>query len=312
LAKRMETRRLHLETPVIDSVPLTRCVGQRVWLKMEAFQPIGSFKIRGIGFACQRYLEAGCRGFVSSSGGNAGLAVAYAGRQLGVPVTVVVPLSTPERARSLIRDQGAEVVVFGQSWQEAHDRAQTMLDEDVAYLHPFDDPLVWEGHASLVTETLGSELEIDTVVLSVGGGGLLCGVAEGLQAVGRPDISVVTAETVGADSFSQSVQAGRLVELERISSVATSLGAKEVAAKALEVSSQFKVVPRVVSDQEALDACLQFADDHRVVVEPACGAALALAYKGEGVLRQGGNILLIVCGGAGISYRELVELRRAI
>jgi L-serine/L-threonine ammonia-lyase len=312
LPKGMEIRRLHIETPVIDSVPLTRLVGQQVWLKMEALQPVGSFKIRGIGFACQRHVESGCRGFISSSGGNAGLAVAYAGRQLGVPVTVVVPLSTPERARSLIRDQGATVVVLGQTWQEAHDRAQTMLDEGAAYIHPFDDPLIWEGHASLITETICSRFEVDTVVLSVGGGGLLCGVAEGLHAVGRPDITVVTAETAGADSFSQSVHAGRLVTLERISSVATTLGAKEVAAKALEVSGQLKVVPCVVSDQEALDACLRFADDHRVVVEPACGAALALAYKGEGVLRQGGNILLIVCGGAGVSYRDLVELRESI
>jgi L-serine/L-threonine ammonia-lyase len=308
----METRRLHVETPVIESIPLTRRVGQRVWLKMEALQPTGSFKIRGIGFACQRHLESGCRGFLCSSGGNAGLAVAYAGRQLGVPVTVVVPVSTPERARSLIRDQGAAVVVFGQSWQESHDRAQTMLDEDIAYLHPFDDPLIWEGHASLIAETLPSGFEIDTIVLSVGGGGLLCGIAEGLHAVCRPDIAIVTAETVGADSFSQSVQAGRLVALERISSVATSLGAKEVAAKALEVSGELEVAPCVVSDREAVDACLQFADDHRVVVEPACGAALALAYKGERVLQQAGNVLLIVCGGAGVSYRDLVELRKAV
>ncbi len=308
----METRRLHIETPVIESIPLLRSVGQRVWLKMEALQPTGSFKIRGVGFACQRHLESGCRRFVSSSGGNAGLAVAYAGRQLSVPVTVVVPVSTPERARELIRDQGAAVLVHGQSWQEAHDHAQTMLDEDVAYIHPFDDPLIWEGHASLITETLASGPEIDTVVLSVGGGGLLCGVAEGLDAACRPDIAVVTAETVGADSFSQSLQAGRLVALDCISSVATTLGAKEVAAKALEVSGQFKVVPRVLSDREALDACLQFADDHRVVVEPACGAALALAYKGEGVLREAGNILLIVCGGVGVTYRGLVELRKTV
>jgi L-serine/L-threonine ammonia-lyase len=308
----MEARRLHVETPVIDSIPLERRVGRRVWLKMEALQPTGSFKIRGIGFACQRHLEYGCRRFISSSGGNAGLAVAYAGRQLGVPVTVAVPLSTPERARALIRDQGAEVVVFGKTWQEAHSHAQAMLDDGVAYLHPFDDPVIWEGHASLITETLSFGLEIDTVVLSVGGGGLLCGVAQGLQTACRPDISLVTAETVGADSFHQSVQSGRLVELERITSVATSLGAKKVAAKALEVSGQFKLASRVVTDQEALDACLQFADDHRVVVEPACGAALALAYKGEGVLQQARNVLLIVCGGAGVSYRDLVELRKAV
>jgi L-serine/L-threonine ammonia-lyase len=312
LPKRMEPRRLHVETPVIESIPLTRRVGQRVWLKMEALQPVGSFKIRGIGFACQRHVESGCRGFVSSSGGNAGLAVAYAGRQLGVPVTVVVPLSTPERARSLIQDLGASVVVFGQSWQEAHDQAQTMLDGDMAYVHPFDDPLIWEGHASLITETIRAGFDVDTVVLSVGGGGLLCGVAEGLHAVGRPDMAVVTAETVGADSFSQSVQAGELVQLERISSVATTLGAKEVAARALEVSGELEVAPRVVSDREALDACLRFADDHRVVVEPACGAALALAYEGDSVLKDAGDILLIVCGGAGVTYRDLVELRKGI
>jgi L-serine/L-threonine ammonia-lyase len=308
----MEARRLHVETPLIDSIPLARRVGRPIWLKMEALQPTGSFKIRGIGLACRRHLESGCRRFVSSSGGNAGLAVAYAGRQLGVPVTVVVPLSTPERARALIKDQGAEVFAFGKSWQEAHSHAQTMLDDGVAYLHPFDDPVVWEGHASLIRETLSLGLEIDTVVLSVGGGGLLCGVAHGLNAACRPDTTIVTAETAGADSFHQSVQSGRLVELERITSVATSLGARKVAAKALEISSQFKVTPRVVSDREAVDACLQFADDHRVVVEPACGAALALAYGSEAVLQKAGNVLLIVCGGAGVSYLELVELRKAV
>jgi len=304
-------RRLHVETPVVDSIPLTQCVGKQVWLKMEAAQPTGSFKIRGIGFACQRHAESGCKRFVSSSGGNAGIAVAYAGRRLGVPVTVVVPLSTAERARTLIRDQGAEVLVIGKSWQEAHDHAQTLLSQDVAYLHPFDDPLIWQGHASLITETLPSELEIDTIVLSVGAGALQCDVAQGLHEIEQPDITLVTAETVGADSFSQSVQAGELVELDRITSVATSLGAKKVAAQALEVCAQYTVVPRVVTDREALDACLQFADDHRVVVEPACGAALALAYRGEGVLQQGRDVLLIVCGGAGVSYRDLVELRQA-
>jgi L-serine/L-threonine ammonia-lyase len=308
----MDARPLHVETPVIDSIPLARRVGRPVWLKMEALQPTGSFKIRGIGFACRRHAEAGCRRFVSSSGGNAGLAVAYAGRRLGVPVTVVVPVSTPERARALIREQGAEVVVSGQSWEESHGHAQTMLGEGVAYLHPFDDPLIWEGHASIMTEALSSGLEIDTVVLSVGGGGLLCGVARGLQEMSRSDTTIVAAETVGADSFARSVRSGRLVALEQISSVATSLGAKRVAPRALEVSRELDVVPRVVTDRDAVEACLQFADDHRVVVEPACGAALALAYRGDGELQRGAGVLVIVCGGAGVSYGDLVELRKAV
>jgi L-serine/L-threonine ammonia-lyase len=303
---------LHLETPLIESLALSRRVSQRVWLKMEALQPCGSFKARGIGFACQRYVADGCRRLVSSSGGNAGLAVAYAGRRLGVPVTVVVPHTTAERARRLLRDEGVELVVFGQSWQEAHEHAQTLLDADAAYLHPFDDPLIWEGHASLVSEVFASALEPEAIVLSVGGGGLLCGVALGLEKAGRTNVTIVTAETVGADSFYQTVQAGGLVELERITSVATSLGAKKVARQALEVSRRFKVLPQVVTDREAVDACLRFADDHRVVVEPACGAALALAYNGVAVLREARDILLIVCGGAGLGYDDLRELRKAV
>src|SRR3954453_16207196 len=104
----MSAHRIHVGTPLIESLPLSRRVPGRVWLKMEALQPCGSFKARGIGFACQRYWEQGRKRFVSSSGGNAGLAVAYAGRQLGVPVTVVVLESTTTRAQELIRDESAE------------------------------------------------------------------------------------------------------------------------------------------------------------------------------------------------------------
>ena len=306
----MSVHRIHVETPLIESLALSRRVSGRVWLKMEALQPCGSFKARGMGFACQRYLEQGRKKFVSSSGGNAGLAVAYSGRKLGVPVTVVVPESTAERAKELIRDESAEVIVWGQSWQEAHQHALTLVDGEAAYLHPFDDPLIWEGHASLMDEVLAAGLEPDAVVLSVGGGGLLCGVAGGLQKVGLSKATIITSETVGAESFYKSVQAGELVELERISSVATTLGAKQVASQALEVSRNFKVTPHVVTDQEAIEACLLFADDHRIVVEPACGAALALVYKNVDALKEAEDILLIVCGGAGVNYGQLVELKK--
>src|SRR5690348_14238692 len=107
---------LHLHTPLVESDVLSRAAGRRVWLKLEALQPPGSFKIRGIGLACQTYRERGAQRFISSSGGNAGLAVAYAGRKLGVPVRVVVPTSSTERARELLAAEGAEVTVHGDSW----------------------------------------------------------------------------------------------------------------------------------------------------------------------------------------------------
>ncbi len=306
----MNIHRIYVQTPLLESLPLSRRVSRRVWLKMEALQPCGSFKARGMGFACRRYLEQGHKRFVCSSGGNAGLAVAYAGRQLRVPVTVVVPESTSERAKQLIRDESAEIIVWGQSWQEAHQHALTLVDGEAAYLHPFDDPLIWEGHASLIDEVLTTGFQPDAVVLSVGGGGLLCGVAEGLQKAGLSKVTIVTAETTGAESFYKSVQAGALVELERISSVATTLGAKQVARQALEVSRNFRVAPYVVTDRDAIEACLLFADDHRVVVEPACGAALALVYTNIDILKEFDDILLIVCGGAGVSYSELVKLKQ--
>ena len=277
-------------------------------LKMDALQPTGSFKIRGIGLACQRLHGAGCRRFVSSSGGNAGLAIAYAGRKLGVPVTVIVPESTRERARRLISEQDAEVFVFGQSWQEAHEHAQDLLDAESTYLHPFDDPVVWEGNATLIEEVLADAPDIDTIVVSVGGGGLLCGIAQGLRNAGRTDVKLVTAETRGADSFAQSVNAGGLVTLDKITSIATSLGAKTVAAAALAVANDFDVDACVVTDREAVDACLRFANDHRVIVEPACGAALALVYGNDAAVRHTQTLLTVVCGGSGVTYRDLSTL----
>jgi L-serine/L-threonine ammonia-lyase len=106
---------------------------------MEAMQPPGSFKIRGIGLACQEYAKRGALHFIASSAGNAGIAVAYAGRQMGVPVTVVVPETASERAKELIRQENAVIIVHGESWQEANDFAQSMVGERDAFLHPFDE-----------------------------------------------------------------------------------------------------------------------------------------------------------------------------
>ena len=269
---------LHIETPLIESIPLARGVQGKVWLKMEALQPTGSFKLRGIGHACQSYLAKGAKRFISSSGGNAGIAVAYAGRKLGVPVTVVVPQTTSAMAIEAIRQEKAEVFVRGKTWQEAHNSALQMMEEGSQYIHPFDDPLIWEGHATVIDEVSRSGLVPDVVVLSVGGGGLLCGVIQGLRRNDLAKVPVVAVETEGADSLSASLKAGRHLEIEDIKSIATSLGAKKVAKAAYEWCYQHPVISHVVSDREAVNACLRFALDHRILVEPACGASLAAVY----------------------------------
>ena len=299
--------KLHIETPLIESRAMSIITGRSIWIKLDALQPPGSFKIRGIGHACEIYLARGARRFVSSSGGNAGLAVAYAGRRLGVPVTVVVPESTTERAKELLELEEAEVIVHGISWQEANDFAQSLVGASEAFLHPFDDSLLWQGHATLVDEVFSSGLKPDAVVLSVGGGGLLSGVVEGLHRNGWRDIPVFAVETQGAASFHAAVRAGHTVELERITSVATSLGAKRICEKAFQWSKSHPIHSVVVSDQSALSACECFLADHRILVEPACGASLSMAYENALELQTFNNILVVVCGGATSSIDQIRE-----
>jgi L-serine/L-threonine ammonia-lyase len=302
-----ESRRLHIETPLLESATLSALTGKSVFLKMEALQPPGSFKIRGVGFACQEYAKRGARRFVSSSGGNAGMAVAYAGLQMRLPVTVVVPESTSERAKALIRQADADVVVHGASWQEANALALSMIGEHDAFIHPFDDPLLWRGHASLIDEIARAGLKPDAVVLSVGGGGLLCGAVEGLRRNSLEAVPVIAVETMGADSFAQSLAADQRVTLDAITSIATSLGARQVCQHAFELSRQHPVRSIVVSDRVSVRACRRFLDDHRVLVEPACGASLALFYERQVALKEFDRILVIVCGGATATLEQLTS-----
>ena len=298
---------LHIETPLFQSRQLSQLSGRAIWLKMDALQVPGSFKIRGIGHACSEYVRRGARRFVSSSGGNAGLAVAYAGRVTGVPVTVVVPQTTSQHAQALLKLEGAEVIVHGSSWQEANELAQSLVGSTDAFLHPFDDPLLWQGHASIIDEVARTGFTPDAVVLSVGGGGLLSGVAEGLQRNGWHGIPIVAVETEGAASFHAATKVGHAVQLEQITSIATSLGAKRVCDQAIKWARDHTIHSELVSDHSAVAACQRFLADHRVLVEPACGASLALAYENSPALETFKNVLVIVCGGATATVNQLQQ-----
>ena len=298
---------LYVVTPVWRSLPISAALGALVYLKMEAFQPSGSFKARGMGAACLASYGAGVRKVVCASGGNAGLAVAYASRQLGMQATIVVPERASPRSIELIKAEGARLLVHGASWDESQIFANELAEKEGAdVIHPFDDPRVWAGHASIIYELAKSEVKPGLLVVSVGGGGLMCGLLEGLHAVDWQDVPVLAVETHGAASFAASVQAGRLVTLDKITSVATTLGARRVTTRALEWLGRHEITPWLVSDRQAVDACLRFADDHRVLVEPACGAALAVAYDRAQPVEGRAPLVIIVCGGAGVT-RELLQ-----
>lgn len=298
---------LSINTPCIESRPLSSAAERSVFVKLDALQPSGSFKIRGIGLLCEEHASRGAQRFISSSGGNAGLAVAYAGRMLKVPVVVVVPESTTSRAKEMIRRENAEVITHGVSWQEANELALSMVTEQDAFLHPFDHPRIWSGHATVIDEVVQAGIRPQAVITCVGGGGLLCGVVEGLRRNGLAHVPVVAVETTGADSLHQSLHAGERIELPAITSIATSLGAKKVAEQAFAYTKEHDIRSVVVSDAQAVRACLRFIDDHRIVLEPACGAALAVAYEKDPALLGFDCVLVIACGGVTTTPRQLEE-----
>lgn len=304
---------LHIETPLLRSRRLSNLADKAVWLKLEALQPTGSFKLRGIGAACEEYQRRGKTRFVSSSGGNAGLAAAYAGRILGVPVTVVIPRSTSAHAKALLEQEGATVIVQGAVWSEANRYAHDLIDDSTAFLHPFDDPLVWAGHATLIDEVVRAGAEFDAVITSVGGGGLLAGIAEGLERNGLGKVPMIAVETEGANCLAEAMASGVNRPLAHITSVATSLGANMVCEQAFNISQARDVRSLVVSDLEALEACEQFLLDHRVLVEPACGASLAAVYSPQRrqCLTGFEAPLVVVCGGATVTYDKIREWKAA-
>jgi L-serine/L-threonine ammonia-lyase len=300
---------LHIVTPLLD----TEINGRKVGLKLENLQPARSFKLRGIGKLCQHHADRGVQHFVCSSAGNAGYAVAWAGRALDVPVTVFVPGNTPEHVRRRIASLGARVNVVGDVWDHANAAAMELARAPgCAFIPPFDHPMLWQGHASLIDElVIQCEHAPEAILLAVGGGGLLLGVLEGLARVGWRDTRVFAVEPERASSLGPSLQMGRVVELARPNSVASSLCVKRIAPSLVAACAGRSVTALTVSDDEATHACVRLAQDHGQVVEPACGAALAPLYADHPALAGLRSMVAIVCGGMVVTLEQLAQWSRA-
>lgn len=291
---------LHVETPLLHSQILERVLRRPVYLKMENTQPTGSFKIRGIGLLCQEaILSAKAKGLVSATGPNAALAVAYSGRQLKTPTTLFIPETMPEWILRRLEIEGARIMMGGKTWEESLRKARDFAEMNRAFLVPsFDHPTIWAGHASLVLE-LSSQLAVPPalVVLAVGGGGLLCGVLDGMNQVGWGKVPVLTVESKGTASFAASLKAKKLKTLTTLSGIATGLAEKTVATEALAWTLKHPVHSWVATDKEIARATLRFADEHKVLLEAAGAAPLAAIYEKALPPLEDGPIVVIVGGG---------------
>ncbi|RDW64967.1 hypothetical protein BP6252_10618 [Coleophoma cylindrospora] len=313
-----------VETPLIESRPLSEAAGCRIFLKLENLQPSRSFKSRGIGnYVIQRLNSlpdevTSPRHFYCVSGGNAGLACIVAATSLGHKATIIVASTCHASTIKRLYSMGASAVItYGKNLAEADAYLKnTILKDDPLgiYVPPFDHEDIWAGNATVMQE-IGWQMDhADAVICSVGGGGLLCGVVEGLGRLGWNDTEVVAVETAGADSLAHSLRAGANMTLPGITSAATSLGCVRVAEKAYEYSAAPGGAVRsvVLTDAEAAAACVRFADEERTMLELACGVNIAVIYKG--ILKQvlhrkltpESKVVVILCGGSNVTL-EILE-----
>ena len=282
-------------TPVLKAAALREppCPGQ-LFLKLECLQVTGSFKPRG---ALNKALglEAPQR-LTTASGGNHGLGVAYAASVLGVPATVFLPTSTPDAKAQKLRGWGATVEVRGAVFDEANEAALAYARAgDAVYVHPFADPAVISGQGTLGLELLEDVCEADTVLVAVGGGGLVAGVATALRAI-KPSIRVIGVEPVGAPTLHDSLEAGALVTLEGIGTEVGTLAPLRSAQLNLELIAAGVDRIVLVDDDAMRNAARWLWFEAGVAAELSGAAALAALTAGAYKPETDERVVAIVCG----------------
>ena len=283
-------------TPLLRTVGVRASPAGRLTLKLESLQVTGSFKVRG---ATNKVLslppgEVG-KGLVTASGGNHGLGVAYAGWLAKVPAKIFLPANVPASKVERLEGWGAEVVREGAVWDEADRAARRFADQEgLTYVHPFADPAVVVGQGTIGLEILEDGLETDVVLVAIGGGGLISGVATAVKAL-APGIRVIGVEPVGAPTLSESVRAGAVVELERIATAASSLAPRRSAELNLRIIQDTVDEIVLVTDDEMREAARWLWLELGVAAELSGAAAVAAWLSGKVRVGEGENVCALVC-----------------
>ena len=286
-------------TPVL-SADLAKAPLSRDWglsLKLECLQITGSFKARGAVSTLTALSEAEvARGLVTASGGNHGLGVAYAGWSAGAPVKIFLPSNTPPVKAEKLATWGAEVIMHGAVWDEANIEAMRVASADgLTYVHPFADPRVIAGQGTTALELLEQVPDCDVLLVAIGGGGLISGIATAAKAL-KPRMTVIGVEPVGAPTHFESRKAGRLVELERIDTAANTLAPRMSAAINLEIIGR-DVDDIVLVDDEAMrEAARWLWAEFGVAAELSGAAAVAALQAKAYVPASGASVAALVCG----------------
>ena len=284
-------------TPCLRTRFIRNPINPNLMLKMENLQVTGSFKARGANNAVLSLDDdaLGC-GIITASGGNHGTAIAYAGHASRTKAIVYLPKRAAPAKIKTLQNWGAEVVLRGDVWDDANAAALERADRDgLTYIHPFSDATVIIGQATLAQEMLRQSSQIDVIVVGIGGGGLISGVASAAKAI-KPQVRIIGVEPVGAPTLKTSIDIGRVATLENIETDAITLAPKQSAAVNVDIISRL-VDEIVLVDDNAMRSASQWLFDEMGVAAELSGAVAVAALQTKAVrIPEDQTVAAIVCG----------------
>ena len=286
------------ETPVQQSRLLSEHTGGDVRCKLELFQRTGSFKLRGAA-NCIRLLSENERaaGVITASAGNHAQGVALAATESGAEATVVMPEGASIAKIAATRSYGAEVILAGEDYVDAQRRANELAAEHgLTYVHAFDDPAVIAGQGTIGLEILQAIPDTDLVIVPIGGGGLISGIATAVKAT-NPAIRVVGVQAAGAASVADSLAKGQIVERDAVDTIADGIAVRRVGEIAFEVINTHVDDVVTVTDDDIAIAVTRMLERSKVLVEPAGAVAVAALLANEVTVSDGETVVPVLSGG---------------
>ena len=283
-------------TPIAYTATFTELIGSNIYFKLENFQKTGSFKPRGaLNKTLKLLKEKKVKGIIAASGGNHAQGVAYSGQKLGLKSTLVMFHGVPDCKINACKSYGADVIIHGTEFQEAFEYSFELAKElDYEYVHPFNDVDIVAGQGTTALEIIKDLPEVDTIICSIGGGGLVSGIASTIKQI-KPSVKVFGVETVGADSMYQSFKAGKIVPLPKITSFAEGLSACLDGDITFNLTKKYVDDIFTISDELTKDAILMLLERQKLLVEPS--AACTVAALLEKKIPVGKNTVVVLSGG---------------
>ncbi len=304
-ARQVIAGKVHL-TPAFSSERLGTRIGARLLIKAENFQKTGSFKPRGVlNRLAALSAEEKAQGLITVSAGNHAGALAWGARQAGVKCTVVMPETAPQTKVNAARGYGAEVILHGGT-PEAFVKMQALRQErNLILVHPFDDELIIAGQGTIGLEIFEQVPEVTKVVVPIGGGGLIAGIALAIKQL-KPGVKVYGVEPEGAAAMWQSWQAGKAIHLDKVNTVADGLSAPMATDLTYALCKQYVDDIAVLTDEQIVDGLRQVLVNCKLMPEPAGAAGVAALLCGK-IPVEANDVIVAVVSGGNIDLSRLKE-----